>query len=132
MRKAKQGDFYFDNINGYIIECVRGHPLFPGKVWVGQHRRVMAEKLKRSLQSNEIVHHKDDNKTNNSIKNLILTTRINHPKLHTGHKRSEETKTNMKKSAVARCTKEWRAAVSKRVKEQHKAGKFGSNTWRSK
>ena len=50
MRKANRGDFYIDEINGYIIECVRDHPLFPGKTWVGQHRRVMAEKLKRILK----------------------------------------------------------------------------------
>lgn len=46
----------FDKINGYIIEYVKGHPLFTGRSWVGQHRVVMAEHLNRELLSTEIVH----------------------------------------------------------------------------
>lgn len=34
------------------------------------------------------------------------------------------------RKAIARCTPEWRAAVSARVKKQHAEGKFGRSTWR--
>lgn len=130
--KGKLGDFYLDEINGYFIECVRGHPLFPGRKWVAQHRRVMAEKLGRPLKSTELVHHKDENKLNNDPENLELTTRAGHPAHHAGATRSEETKKRMSAAAKARCTPEWRAEVSERVVAQHKAGKFGRQTWKEK
>src|SRR3990167_6326539 len=39
-----------------------------------QHRRVMEDILGRKLKSSEIVHHKDENKHNNSPKNLEVMT----------------------------------------------------------
>lgn len=129
-RKAKRGENYYDHINKYIIECVGGHPLFKGRSWAGQHRRVLAEKLNRKLKSHEIAHHIDKYKTNNEPSNIELTTRKNHPTLHKGQQRSEEVKDKMKEAAIKRCTPEWRRKVSKRVKRQHKAGKFGRKTWR--
>ena len=38
--------------------------------------------LGRKLRSDEIVHHKDGNKLNNSIDNLELLTRAEHINLH--------------------------------------------------
>lgn len=46
-----------------------------------------------------------------------------------GHKWTEASKKNGSEKALARCTPEWRAAVSARVKAQHAAKKFGSATW---
>ena len=42
----------------------------------------MEEHLGRKLRSDEIVHHKDGNKLNNSIDNLELLTRAEHINLH--------------------------------------------------
>ena len=42
------------------------------------HRLVMEEALGRKLTPNELVHHRDENKTNNPIENLELRTRSNH------------------------------------------------------
>lgn len=46
-----------------------------------------------------------------------------------GVKWSEESKINCAVKAIARCTPEWREAVSERVKQQHEKGMFGAKTW---
>lgn len=49
-----------------------------------------------------------------------------------GTRYTEEQKKRISISAKERCSPEWRATVSERVKAQHKAGKFGRKTWRTK
>lgn len=49
-------------------------------VWV--HREVMEEHLGRQLSPTEIVHHKDENKTNNAVDNLEITTQVAHGAHH--------------------------------------------------
>lgn len=46
------------------------------------HRVVVEQKLKRQLRSDEIVHHRDENKKNYNISNLQLTTRADHARYH--------------------------------------------------
>lgn len=46
------------------------------------HRYVMEQYLGRKLLPSEVVHHKDENKTNNNIDNLIITSHIAHNHLH--------------------------------------------------
>ena len=62
--------------NGYI-ESTKGKTC--GK---SVHRLVMELSLGRTLSRNEVVHHIDRNKTNNSIENLQLMTRSAHTSLH--------------------------------------------------
>lgn len=54
-----------------------------------------------------------------------------HPRAGTskGYKLSEEQRKAMSESSKARCTDEWKEAVSDRVKRQHSEGKFGRPTW---
>ena len=47
----------------------------------------------------------------------------------TGSKRTKNQRKHLSESAIARCTPEWRKAVSKRVKLQHTNGNFGQKTW---
>ncbi len=51
-----------------------------------QHRLVMERYLGRKLKVYEVVHHKDRNKLNNNIDNLVLMTKKEHDKLHNGRK----------------------------------------------
>ena len=47
-----------------------------------EHRLVMEAHLGRELLSNELVHHRDGDKSNNKFSNLVLTTRSKHFKTH--------------------------------------------------
>jgi hypothetical protein len=66
--------------NGYVTITSKGH------VGTGrrEHRVVMERYLKRSLNRDEIVHHRDGDKTNNAIENLEVMTRAAHGKHHHG------------------------------------------------
>ena len=57
--------------NGYILVFSPNHPMRRGK-YVLEHRLVMEQSLGRLLERQEVVHHKDGNKQNNSIENLEL------------------------------------------------------------
>lgn len=63
------------NREGYIREYVDGK-------YKMQHRLVMERYLGRELRPDEVVHHKDHDKTNNNIENLELLTNSEHTRLH--------------------------------------------------
>lgn len=64
------------NTNGYL-EFTRG--VYKGKL---VHRVVMAEWVGRELFNDEVVHHIDGDKLNNSIDNLALMTPSGHGRIH--------------------------------------------------
>ncbi len=70
----KKGDYQ------YCI--VRDHPNRTNNDYVLLHRVVMENYLGRILNSNEVVHHKDENKLNNNISNLKLMTNSDHSLAH--------------------------------------------------
>ena len=80
--KSKCSGRWFDKHNGYWIVWVKNHPLFPKQNWVAEHRKVLAEKLGRSLESSELTHHVDEDKRNNNPSNLELTDRSRHAAFH--------------------------------------------------
>ena len=66
----------------YLYAVVKDHPKAIDHGYVLHHRVVMENHLGRMLESNEIVHHKDHNKNNNTIDNLEVMTVAEHTKLH--------------------------------------------------
>lgn len=73
------------NSDGYAQEKVPADWKFLGKMsgygsgrWILQHRKVMAEHLNRPLTKDDIVHHKNGNRTDNRIENLQLVTPNSH------------------------------------------------------
>lgn len=53
-----------------------------GGIRILEHRYVMEQFLGRKLTSKEVVHHKDRNRQNNDIENLVLTDHSEHRKFH--------------------------------------------------
>ena len=82
-----------------------------------EHRIIMENYTGRTLEFNEIVHHKDGNKRNNNIENLKILDRSTHMRLHRKNgdivapKISESTKIKM-------CSKQSKVCedVAKRIK----------------
>jgi hypothetical protein len=73
-------------------------PTCGGRKWL-QHRYVMTQHLGRELRSDEHVHHRDGNKTNNSIDNLELLGESAH---HSSHMTPERAKAMSLKGHEAR------------------------------
>lgn len=71
-------DRLFTRYDGYVIRYLGGS----SKNSVLEHRYVMENYLGRPLTSNEIVHHIDENKENNSIENLKVLSPSEHSRLH--------------------------------------------------
>lgn len=64
---------------GYVYIWVgKDHPMASASPYVAEHRLVMAQKLGRWLTSDEVVHHRDEDKGNNDPDNLELWDRARH------------------------------------------------------
>ena len=55
----------------YLVFHINRKPVF-------EHRFLMEKKIGRELTDKDIVHHIDGNSLNNSLENLVLTTRAEH------------------------------------------------------
>jgi hypothetical protein len=68
--------------NGYLYFIDKQHPLASPVGRVYHHRHVVSLREGRWLRSDEIVHHRDEDKANNSEDNLEITTRSAHSLEH--------------------------------------------------
>lgn len=69
-------NYTYVSVQGYLIDCSDRE----NRILV--HRKVMQDHLGRELSSNEIIHHIDGDKLNNSIDNLEIVTRSEHINMH--------------------------------------------------
>jgi hypothetical protein len=88
----------------YIDDDVRRHPNF--KNGITSYRKIIEQEIGRPLKPNEIIHHKNGDRTDNRIENLVITNRSEHPNLHPevgfqeGHKVRNTGKTRFKKGVT--------------------------------
>jgi hypothetical protein len=67
--------------DGYTLIYIPEHPKsFKG--WYYEHRLVIEAELDRILQEWETIHHINENKSDNNLRNLFLCTREQHNKAH--------------------------------------------------
>lgn len=72
-------------LNGYKVVYRPDHFCCLGGSYDGyvyEHKYKMELKIGRALRKNEVVHHKDGDRLNNDIGNLMLMTRSNHVRFH--------------------------------------------------
>jgi hypothetical protein len=80
-----------DKTLNYVYFMDKEHPLGDKKGRVWYHRHVMSIHLGRWLTPDEIVHHEDGNRQNNTISNLEVTTQSKHAQDHASGRRVELT-----------------------------------------
>lgn len=66
----------------YLYAVVKNHPNRTKNNYVLLHRVIMENHIGRLLNENEIVHHRDKNKLNNSISNLEVMSVKSHASKH--------------------------------------------------
>lgn len=70
-------------VKGYQIFCDYKHPLANSNRWIYYHRHLASIKIGRWLLGSDIVHHIDNNRLNNNLNNLVITTHTGHSRYHT-------------------------------------------------
>ena len=70
------------NSKGYIRVYFPDHPKADKRGYILEHDLIMECAIGRWLKPDEVVHHKNEIKTDNRLKNLELMTKKEHSKLH--------------------------------------------------
>lgn len=74
--KGKRNTIKIRQTSGYV------RVFAPDRSWKYEHRLVVEKDLGRVLRSDEVIHHMDGDKANNSLDNLLLTNQADHRKYH--------------------------------------------------
>lgn len=110
--------FYLDKKTGYWISTDRPRIRAHRWVWNSIHGAIPKECH---------IHHKDENKSNNSLENLELVTFAQHAKLHMSIEKSQNSREWM--DEIRPLTKEWHASGEGKAWHKYHAlkNKFGKN-----
>jgi hypothetical protein len=71
--------------DGYIRTYAPNHPWPRQCGYVREHVRIMELSIGRRIKADEVVHHRDHDRQNNSLANLELMSRGRHSRLHRAH-----------------------------------------------
>ncbi|MGI5245073.1 HNH endonuclease signature motif containing protein [Dactylosporangium sp. CA-139066] len=80
-RNRKSTSYRHITPRGYVAIWMPNHPMAQKTGYLLEHRLVMAEHLGRILLPDEVVHHKNEIKTDNRIENLELLAKQEHDRL---------------------------------------------------
>lgn len=83
-----KGGKYTDK-DGYIMVMQKDHPNARSG-YVPEHRLKIEKKIGRYLTRNEVVHHKNEIKSDNRLGNLILMDKKEHDRQHTTERHKKE------------------------------------------
>lgn len=92
---------------------------------IDEHRYVMEQHLGRQLSRDEVVHHKDGDKSNNDIENLELMSLSEHSRQHQlGNMPSEETRRKLSEALMGRKSTDRKLndGQAEQIRELHKDG----------
>ena len=95
--------------DGYILIWKPKH-LYAKNGYVAEHRLVMEKHLGRFLKPTEVVHHIDEDKTNNSLSNLKYFKSNGAHRNYHKHKKSQRGKNNPN----------WKGGITKDLKKYHR------------
>ena len=70
------------NVAGYVYVMDKENPESIPRGYILEHRKVMSEHIGRPLAKDEIIHHRNGNKSDNRIENLQIMTQSEHSKFH--------------------------------------------------
>ena len=91
--------------------------------WIQQHRLVMQQYLGRQLLPNEVVHHRNEIKTDNRLENLELADNAEHTKHHhIGARRSITVARNIARACEGRSNTKLGFSLAEEARKRFKAG----------
>lgn len=80
--RLENGDRKIDHRSGYVYVYAPEHPEANTRGYVYEHRVVAEQSIGRRLLENEVVHHKDEVRSNNNPDNLQVMDKADHARLH--------------------------------------------------